>query len=269
MSDKDGVSRLGAALARARRDGALSVYLPAGYPDHDASLACCRAALTGGADWLEVGIPFSDPAADGPVIQAATAQALRQGYRVHQALDLVAKLRREHPQPVVAMTYANIAHSHGWDTFARRLAAAGVDGLILPDVPLEESGPVRAALSGHGVAWVPLVTPTTPADRMERIAATCTGFLYVVGNVGITGQADPGPLVEATVQRARSVTDAPIAVGFGIASADDVARVRRAGADAAIVGSHIVRLMERGPKVVEDEVRRLRHGLLLRSDAET
>ncbi len=245
----------------ATRHGALSIYLASGHPDRDRALAVFEAAIEGGADWIELGIPFSDPGADGPTIEAATAAALAAGHHVEDAFALATTLTKRHPDtPLIAMTYANIAYQMGWDAFARRCAEAGIDGVILPDVPLEESEPVRDALATAGVAWVPLVTPATDAKRMAAIAATCTGFLYVVGNVGITGQADPGPLVEATVRRARDVTDKPLAVGFGIASANDVARVIEAGAQAAIVGSHIVQQVHAGatPDAIRAAVAALR-----------
>lgn len=244
--------------------GGLSIYWPAGFPDTDRSEAYLRATIEGGADWIELGFPFSDPAADGPVIQEATAQALRRGFRVQDGLALARRLRDDHPDlPLVCMSYANVAYQMGWTGFAAALAEAGMDGCILPDVPLEESGPVRDALAGHGLAWVPLVTPTTSLERMRAIAATATGFLYVVSNVGITGQADPGPLVERTVARAREAgVDVPLAVGFGIGGPDDVRRVLAAGADGAIVGSHVVRLALDGaePEQVRAAVAGLRQG---------
>lgn len=238
--------RLAAVVQRLRAEGrgGLSIYLAAGHPAPGEDERYFDAVVAGGADWIELGIPFSDPAADGPVIEAATSHALDQGATVQHALGLAKRLRAAHPDvPLVAMTYSNIAHRMGWDAFAAALADAGIDGCILPDVPLEESEPVRNAIEGAGLAWVPLVTPTTSPERMARIAATATtsGFLYVVSNVGITGQDDPGPLVERTVARARGAgAQVPLVVGFGIASADDVRRVVAAGADAAIVGSHIV-----------------------------
>ncbi len=248
------MKRIEAAFSRARKEGRglLSVYLCHGYPD--ASNAWMDAALAH-ADGIEFGIPFSDPAADGPVIQEATAEALRNGATVEGALAAAAKLDSE--KFVVAMTYANIAFKQGWQRFAAALAAAGVDGLILPDVPLEESGPVREALAAHGVAWIPLVTPTTSAARMAAIAETCTGFLYVVSSVGITG-SEAGPLLEETVARARQATDKPILVGFGIRSRADVERVLAAGADGAIVGSHLVALSATStPAALAQEVARL------------
>ena len=257
-------SRLRATLERTADAGGLSIYLVAGHPDPDASFAYFDAAIRGGADWIEFGIPFSDPAADGPVIEAAANQALHGGTTPATALALARRVREAHPHtPLVAMTYANIAYQMGWDAFAAALAEHGLDGCILPDVPLEESGPVREALAAHGLAWIPLVTPTTPPDRMADIAASASasGFLYVVSNVGITGQADPGPLVEATVERARAAgATVPLAVGFGITSATDVRRVLAAGADAAIVGSHIVAQVNDGaaPDRIREAVAALR-----------
>lgn len=258
--------RLQAVFARAADEGrgALSIYLPVGHPAPGQDAAYFQAVLAAGADFVEVGFPFSDPAADGPVIQAATASALAQGVRVQDGLVLGRRLRDDYPQVgLVCMTYANLAFRMGWDRFAAALAEHGFDACILPDVPLEESGPVREALATHGIAWVPLVTPNTPPDRMAAIAATATGFLYVVSNVGITGQADPGPLVEATVRRAREAgAEVPLVVGFGIASADDVHRVLQAGADGAIVGSHVVQAVADGadPKAVRALVADLHAG---------
>lgn len=270
----DAPNRLDAAVARIRGEGrgAFSAYLCAGHPDLATSEAMMAAAVEGGADWLEFGIPFSDPAADGPVIQKATADALRAGATVQDCLAVARRLRDRFPDtPLVAMTYANLAHRLGWTAWAESLAAAGIDACILPDVPLEESGPARAALAEASLLWVPLVTPTTPPERMATVAATATGFLYVVGAVGITGQAGPGPLVEATVQRARAAgATVPLVVGFGIAGPEDVRRVLAAGADGAIVGSHLVRMVDGGctPDALRDEVRRLAGGAR-RAPAET
>ncbi|MGB1586585.1 MAG: tryptophan synthase subunit alpha [Thermoplasmatota archaeon] len=242
---------------KTRHDGLFNVYVPLGYPDLETSEALAVAALENGADGLELGLPFSDPAADGPTIEAATQRALQNGTTVADCLEIASRLRRRFPDaPLVAMTYANLAFRPGWAAFANALAEAGVDGLILPDVSLEESKSIRAALHDAGVAWVPLVSPLTPPDRMAAIAATATGFLYVVGSTGITGQEGPGPLVERTVQAARAAgAKVPLLVGFGIASPEDVRRILDAGADGAIVGSHLVRIED--PEAYAQEVRRL------------
>ncbi len=260
-----GIDRLAKAMDRCKQAarGAISIYLPSGYPDAAGSQAAFEAVIKAGADWIEFGIPFSDPAADGPVIEAAANRALANGATVASCLDMARQLRAAHPDtPLIAMTYANLAYQKSWEGWAAALAEAGIDGCILPDVPLEESGPVREALEAAGLAWIPLVTPTTPADRMAAIAATTTGFLYVVANVGITGQSDPGPLVEATVARARQAAPGvPLCVGFGVSSADDVRRILDAGVDGVIIGSRVVREVEAGgPEAVEQLVRALHHG---------
>jgi tryptophan synthase alpha chain len=261
-----GLERLRARIASVREQGraALSIYLPVGFPDLPGSLAAMEAAVAGGADWLEVGLPFSDPAADGPTLQAASTAALAGGARVQHALDAARHLRSAHPGlPLVAMAYANLVHRHGWQATVQRLAEAGFDGLIVPDAPLEEAGPLRDALAAAGLAHIPLVTPTTGMDRMRAVAATATGFLYVVANVGVTGQADPGTRVAETVRRARlAAPGTPLMVGFGVRGPEDVRRIRAAGADGCIVGSHIVRRMQEGagPGQVAAEVARLRSG---------
>jgi tryptophan synthase alpha chain len=237
--------------ASATKRGLLSVYLTAGYPDLDRSRLAFEAAIEGGADWLEVGIPFSDPVADGPMLQRASAAALRAGTKVGEALAVARAVRARHPDiPLVAMTYANLVQRHGWRGFAGALRDAGLDGLIVPDVPLEEAAPLREALASAGLAHIPLVTPTTDEGRMAAIAKTATGFLYVVSNVGVTGQGDVGKLVASTLARARkAAASVPLVVGFGVSTAADVGRLHRLGAQGVIVGSHVVHALERGEDV--------------------
>src|SRR5207244_4337554 len=156
---------------KGKKRAALSIYLPVGFPDLAGSVAAMEAAVRGGADWLEVGLPFSDPAADGPILQAASTQALDAGTRFEDALAVARRLRAAHPDlPLVAMTYANLVHRGGWQATAQRLADAGFDGLIVPDAPLEEAAPLRQALARCGLAHVPLVTPMTEEARMRAIA---------------------------------------------------------------------------------------------------
>lgn len=217
----------------------VSIYWPLGYPTMESSIARCIEAIDAGADWLELGFPYSDPVADGPVIEAATAQALRNGTTVAQCLEAARTIHEARPDtPLVAMTYANLAYQLGWDKWAIALRSAGIAGCILPDVPLEESGSIRAELQKNDVAWHPLVTPSTPASRVEAICKTATGFVYVVSSAGITGLAGPGN-VDALVGLARQ--HAPdVAVGFGIRDKADVARIWATGAH-AIIGSEAVR----------------------------
>lgn len=205
----------------------------------DASIARCIEAIDAGADWLELGFPYSDPVADGPVIEAATAQALRQGTTVADCLGAAKAVHKARPEtPLVAMTYANIAYQMGWDSWAKALAEAGFSGCILPDVPLEESAPVQEALRQNSLAWHPLVTPSTPPARVKQICSTATGFVYVVSTAGITGAAGPGN-VDALVSLVKQ--HAPdVAVGFGIRNKEDVARIWASGAH-AIIGSEAVR----------------------------
>jgi tryptophan synthase alpha chain len=263
--------RLDACLRRLREEGrgGLSAYVPFGYPRPEATAALLDAAVAGGADWIELGLPFSDPAADGPTLQAANAAALAAGATVDGALACAAAFRGRHPDvPLVAMTYANLLHRRGWRAAADALRAAGADGAIVPDVPLEEAGPLRAALEANGLAHVPLATPATPDARMAQVAAAADGFLYVAASVGVTGQADPGPLMRATVERARRARPGlPVAVGFGIRGPQDVARAIAAGAQAAIVGSQLVPALAAGPEALRAEVARLRQGLPARAPA--
>ncbi|MEK6986112.1 MAG: tryptophan synthase subunit alpha [Candidatus Thermoplasmatota archaeon] len=257
MSDSN---RIRDAVLGARSEGraCLASYWPAGYPsprEDDRFLA--EAAR---ADILEVGIPFSDPAADGPVLQAASAQAIAAGATVEQALRRIRDLRRTRPDlPIAVMTYANLVHRNGWESFAARAAEAGVDGLILPDVPVDESGPVRHALRDAGLAWIPVVSPRSDATRIRAAAQDATGFLYLAANIGLTGQAGLADSAVATVRRVRSVIPAaPLLVGFGVRTRQDVQRLRAAGADGAIVGSALVEEAPRGAAAVGALVQQLR-----------
>lgn len=238
-------TRIGRRLGRLRREGrkGLIVYLMAGDPDPQASLALVEAVAGAGADVIELGVPFSDPLADGPVIQAAGQRALRAGMTPAGVLDLVRRLRARGVEvPVALMTYTNPVLRQGYAAFARAAAEAGVDGVIVPDLPHEEAGPLRGHLREAGVDLIPLVAPTTPADRVAAIVREASGFVYCVSLLGVTGARESlsdrfAPLVERT----RRYTDLPVAVGFGIGDADQARAVAEV-ADAVIVGSAVVRL---------------------------
>lgn len=250
------MSRLAAALARAteERRAALSIYIPFGFPNLASNSAYLDAIVAGGADWIEMGLPFSDPAADGPILQAATHQALQAGATVDGAFAAIAALRRRHATlPIIAMTYANLVHRRGFASFARDLATAGGDGLIVPDAPLEEAAAIMVPLRKAGLAHIPLVTPATPDGRMAAVAATASGFLYVVSSLGVTGQGGSDAVAE-TVRRARPVSPVPLLVGFGVRTPDDVRRMRSAGADGVIVGTEIARQIQAG--ATPDDIRR-------------
>jgi tryptophan synthase alpha chain len=238
-----GVERIAEAFARARADGrraALMPYLMGGYPDLEASRAIGLAYAEAGADLVELGVPFSDPLADGPVIHAAATAALGAGATLGGVLGVAAAVAQH--IPVIVMCYANPILARGLERFLDELVAAGVSGLIVPDLPLEEAGAARAACARRGLAFVPLVAPTTPADRLDAIGATATGFLYTVSVTGTTGErtGSDGSL-EAVIARAAEHTDVPIALGFGIGTPAQAAAAAAAGADGVIVGSRLVR----------------------------
>ena len=232
------------AALRARNARGLMPFVTAGDPDL-ADLPDVLAALeAAGATAVEVGVPFSDPVADGPVIAASMQHALRAGVTVAGLMEAVATARERVSIPLVAMLSYSIVYRLGLDAFCRRAAEAGFDGLILPDLGLEESGPAREAAAAAGLTLSLLVAPSTPPERAAAIAAASTGFVYVVSRAGITG-ADSGPpegLAER-VEQLRARTDLPLAVGFGISDASQVAAVVEV-ADAAIVGSALTRALE-------------------------
>ncbi len=235
-----GHERIGAAFAGSGKLAALMPYMMAGFPSFDAALEIGRAYARAGADIVELGVPFSDPLADGPVIHAAGTRALAAGSTVDRVLELAVALAPE--IPVVLMCYANPILARGYARFAATLADAGVSGLIVPDLPLEEAPELAAACGDAGVALVPLVAPTTTDVRLEAIGARASGFVYTVSLMGTTGErralsAAFAPLVA----RARRHTAVPVAVGFGIGTPDQALQAAEAGADGVIVGSRLVR----------------------------
>jgi len=236
----DGRQRIAEAFARARGRAALMPYLMGGFPDLETSRRIGEACADAGADLLELGLPFSDPLADGPVIQAAGTRALAAGATVEGVLEVCAALSRR--VPVVVMTYVNLVLARGFDAFAARLTTAGASGLIVPDLPLEEAPAMREACDAVGLALVPLVAPTTPEARLARIGEQAEGFLYAVSVTGTTGErvaiADASA---ALIARAKAHTRVPVALGFGIGTPDQAVQAARAGADGVIVGSRLVR----------------------------
>ncbi len=237
-----GAAGIAAAFDAARAEGraALMPYMMGGYPDRESSLAVAAAYVDFGADLIELGVPFSDPLADGPTIHAAGTAALEAGATLASTLDVCASVSGH--VPVVLMAYSNMILAHGGPAeFARRASAAGAAGAIVPDLPLDEAGEIRAALNDAGMALVPLLAPTTTAERRARICAAAQGFVYVVSTVGTTGERGELPrglvdLVEAT----KADAAVPVAVGFGIGTPEQAGEVGRV-ADGAIVGSRLVR----------------------------
>ena len=223
---------------------ALMPYLMGGFPSLEESVAAGLAAADAGADLLELGIPFSDPLADGPVIHAAGTAALAAGATPHGVLGVCERLAAR--VPVVLMVYANIVLTAGAEAFALRAAAAGASGMIVPDLPFDEAGELRAACDAEGLALVPLVAPTTTPERIAAIGAKARGFVYTVSLTGTTGERDalPEGLAE-TVERVRASTEVPVAVGFGISTAEQARAVAEI-ADGVIVGSRVVRAAGEG-----------------------
>ncbi|MEX2196342.1 MAG: tryptophan synthase subunit alpha [Thermoleophilaceae bacterium] len=231
--------RIAAAFSDNGKAAALMPYLMGGYPDMEASRAVGEACADAGADLIELGVPYSDPLADGPVIHAAATDALAAGATVEGVIGVCEALAAR--LPVVLMVYANVVLAGGAEAFAGRAADAGASGLIVPDLPHDEAGELRAACDARGLALVPLVAPTSTGERLAAIGADARGFVYTVSVTGTTGERGELPEgLEHTVERVRGTTELPVAVGFGISTGEQARRVA-AVADGVIVGSRIVR----------------------------
>jgi len=241
-------SRLGAAFAGRPGATGLIPFVTAGYPSLERSLEMLGAVDRSGSLAVEVGVPFSDPIADGPDIQRASEWALRQGVGIADVLELVARFRRASQLPVVVMTYANPVVRMGAGEFAVRARAAGVDGVILSDLPPEELPETWRALDDAELDTVLLVAPTTSAGRLPALLARCRGFVYCLARTGVTGGAEgyAGSLDER-IAAVRGLTKLPVAVGFGISSAADAAALR-GRVDAAVVGAAFMRLVQQDPE---------------------
>lgn len=253
------MSRLERTFETLRRRGrpGLVTFTTAGDPDLDRSAAILRTLDRAGADVLEVGVPFSDPLADGPVIQRASERALRAGATLARVLDLVAAVRPDTSAGIVLFTYANPIVRMGMTAFVERAAAAGVDGVLVLDLPIEEAGGFREAATGAGIDPIFLLSPTTTDARIRRAAELGRGFLYGISRLGVTGARDAiSDGAEALVARIRAATDLPLALGFGISRPEHVAEVGR-WADAAVVGSALIEVIARAtPDRVLNDVER-------------
>ncbi|MFO7697825.1 MAG: tryptophan synthase subunit alpha [Anaerolineae bacterium] len=258
-----------AAIERAFRTAAsegraaLITYLTLGYPSPQASLPLVQALADGGADIIELGVPFSDPVADGPVIQRASHAALEAGITPEGCLDLAAQIRASGVgQPLVLMGYYNPIYTIGQEAYVRRCAESGVDGLIVPDLPPEEADALDAACRQHNVALIYLVAPTSSPERRAVIAARTEGFMYLVSRLGTTGRGElPVEALRAQVSALRPLAHTPIAVGFGVSTPEQVRAVAATGADGVIVGSAIVERAVAGPEALRGYVAELRAAL--------
>ena len=226
-----------------RGDAALIPFITAGDPSPELTVELIRTLAAAGADVIELGVPFSDPMADGPTIQAASERALAAGTTLARVLDIVSQARRDVQIPLVLMGYYNPVFCYGVERFAADAAAAGVDGLLLVDLPAEEMEEVQPACAAAGLPLITLLAPTTPPERMARLAATAEGYIYYVSMTGVTGTQAVSPAdICDRVQQLKQMTQVPVAVGFGITTVDDVRAVAEF-ADAVVVGSALVRII--------------------------
>lgn len=239
-------SPIAACFHALQRQGrcALMPFLMAGDPDLPTTAAALLALQAKGADLIELGIPYSDPLADGPVIQAAASRSLAAHTSPAAVLALLRSLQGQLTLPVILFTYSNPLLNRGMETFCQQAAEAGAAGLVVPDLPLEEAEKLSPIAASHGLDLVLLVAPTTPPERMARIHATSRGFTYLVSVTGVTGvRAALESRVEPLVQALKRQGGCPVAVGFGISSPEQAGQVKHWGADGAIVGSALVKVM--------------------------
>lgn len=235
-----GMERIAGAFATTGKRAALMPYVMGGFPSLAESVRIGEACVEAGADVIELGMPYSDPLADGPVIHAAGTRALAAGANVAGVLEVARALAGS--VPVVLMCYANMVFAPGVEAFVERLRASGACGLIVPDLPQGEADEVLGACDAGGLALVPLVAPTTTPERLAAIGARARGFLYTVSVVGITGERSTlGEQFEQVVARAKASTEVPVALGFGISTPEQARAAADAGADGVIVGTRLVR----------------------------
>jgi len=245
------MSRIAEAFARSRAEGRVAFFpfMTVGFPDLETSLELVKAMVEAGADGIELGIPFSDPLADGPTIQRATYRALQQGTTPHDAIDIVRRLRSAGVAvPLILMGYSNTFLALGEEAFISDAAAAGADGLIISDLPPEESDEVLGVCRKHGLDLIFLLAPTSDDRRIEQVLARASGFIYCVAVVGVTGaREDLSRELPDFLARLRKRTDLPLAVGFGISKREHVLALQGL-ADAAIVGAALVDTVESSPR---------------------
>jgi len=238
---------------------ALIAYLMAGFPSEKSTLAAVRGLVKGGADIIELGIPFSDPLADGPVIQNAGFHALQNGMNFNKFITLVKKIRKETEIPLILMTYTNILYRHGYEKFISTIKKAGIDGLILPDLQVDESKDFLQSARKHEMDTIFLISPNTTPTRITKISDASTGFLYLVSTFGITGGVQQfQDYTTNAIKNAKKILDGkiPLGVGFGVSTPDQARFIIKSGADAIIVGSAFLRLMEKVPsEKIEDKIR--------------
>ena len=243
---------------------AFIAFITCGDPDLETTAAAVRAAVDGGADLIELGIPFSDPTAEGPVIQGANFRALSGGVTTDKIFSFVKELRRDVKIPMVFMTYANVVYSYGAERFMSMCSDTGIDGIILPDLPFEEKDEFLPVCREYGIDLISLIAPTS-SGRIAMIAKEAEGFLYIVSSLGVTGtRSEITTDIESVVSLVRQNTSIPCAVGFGISTPEQAKRMADLS-DGAIVGSAIVKLLEKhgkdAPKYIREYVKSMKDAL--------
>ena len=236
-------TRLDEKLAKLRAEGrtGLYIYVTAGCPSAEATVDIVRRAEEAGADVIELGLPFSDPMADGPVIQEASVIALRNGMTMTKALEIVKEIRKHSEIPLIGMGYINMVNHYGFEKFVEDFKAAGMDGVIFPDVPHEESDDMRRICAAHDFTLTEFITPGTTEERMEKTCKDARGFIYCISNYGVTGVKEIDySIIGSVCKAARRYTDVPLAIGFGIGTPEAAARAGKQ-ADGVIVGSAVVK----------------------------
>jgi tryptophan synthase alpha chain len=250
-----------------RGECALIPFITAGDPDLETTAKALRILANNGADLIELGVPYSDPLADGPTIQAAATRALQRGVRWEDVLQVVQEVGEEISSPIILFSYYNPIYHRGIESFLKQIKAAGVQGLVVPDLPLEEAEIVLKPATEIGIEVTLLVAPTSPIERIEAIATKSQGFIYLVSVTGVTGmRSQVATRVEELIASLRSTTDKPIGVGFGISSPEQAKQVKDWGADAVIVGSAFVKRLaegtpEEGLKAIGDFCRSLKQAI--------
>ena len=233
------MSRIGNAFNNKK---AFIAFLTAGDPDYETSLANFKAVIEAGADLIEVGIPFSDPIAEGPVIQEADIRALSSGMTTDKVFRLVKDLRKDYDLPIVFMTYANPVYHYGADKFFKNASEAGADGIIIPDCPFEERGEFEDSAAKYGMDFISMIAPTSE-DRIKTIASKARGFIYVVSSLGVTGvRSSITTDLDSIIKLIKEATDTPAAIGFGISTPAQAAEMSKK-ADGVIVGSAMVKIV--------------------------
>jgi tryptophan synthase alpha chain len=235
---------------KSNRETALISYIMTGYPSEKTTLSAVRGLIQGGADIIELGFPFSDPIADGPTIQMASTESLNSGTKIDNFFSIVKKIRKESDIPLVLMTYTNILYNQTYQKFISRAKRAGIDGLILPDMAIEESKEYVKAAKKIGIDTIFLVSPNTEKDRLKKIIKSTSGFLYMVAVFGTTGVQTK--IHKYTIDALKNTKNTakgkiPVGVGFGISTEKDVQKYVSSGADAVIVGSANIKIMENTP----------------------